>query len=107
MTDASRASMVWRLLVAAGVVGLAVLGVATLAALEGWLTYGRGVERVLLQAALLAAAGGLFGYAFRLRRAGQARRAMLMLGLLAALTLPYAALLGAAAYLFAFAGERF
>ncbi|MBP0464812.1 hypothetical protein J5Y09_12900 [Roseomonas sp. PWR1] len=109
MTDAPRTGpgMVWRLLVAAGVAGLAVLGVATLAALECWLTYGRGVGRVALHAALLIAAGAAFGHAFRLRRAGEARRATLLLGLLAALALPYAALLGAAAYLFAFAGERF
>jgi hypothetical protein len=98
---------VWRLLVAAGIVGLATLGVATLAALEGWLAYGRGVERVALHGALLAAAGTLFGHAFRLRRTGQPRRATWLLGLLAALTLPYAALVGTAAYLFAFAGERF
>jgi hypothetical protein len=97
----------WRLLIATGIVGLATLGVATLAALEGWLAYGRGVERVALHGALLAAAGALFGHAFRLRRTGQPRRATWLLGLLAALTLPYAAQLGTAAYLFAFAGERF
>lgn len=99
--------MGWRLLIGAAIFGLATLGVATLAALEGWLTYGRGFGRVALHGALVVAAGALFALAFQLRRRGDARRASLALGMLAALTLPYAAVLGAAAYLFAFAGARF
>ncbi len=99
--------MAWQLLIGAAVAGLATLGVAAIAALEGWLAYGRGFGRVALHAALIVAAGALFALAFRLRRRGDARRANLALGLLAALTLPYAAVLAASAYLFAFAGERF
>jgi hypothetical protein len=99
--------MAWQLLIGAAVVGLATLGIAAIAALEGWLAYRRGFGRVALHAALIVAAGALFALAFRLRRRGDARRANLALGLLAALTLPYAAVLAASAYLFAFAGERF
>lgn len=103
----NQARMMWRVLIGAGVTSLVTLIVATLAALEGWLTYGRGAGRVTLHAAMLAAGSALFGFAFALRRRGQGRLGAAMLGLLAALALPYAAMLGVSAYLFAFAAERF
>jgi hypothetical protein len=99
--------MGWRLLLVAGVVGIATLGVALFGALEGWLTHGHGLGRVALHVALLGAGAALFARGLAFRRRGQGRQAALALGLLAVVTLPYAAVLGAAFYLFVLAGERF
>jgi hypothetical protein len=99
--------MGWGLLLAAGIGGIATLGVALFAALDGWVTHGQGLGRVALHVGLLGAGAALFGRGLALRRRGQPRQAALALGLLALVTLPYAVLLGAAVYLFALGGERF
>jgi hypothetical protein len=98
--------MTWRILVAAALVGVAARGAALLAAIEGWLSGGPGFARVALHAGLLGAGAALFARGLALRRRGMGRQGTLALGLLAAVTLPYAALLGAAVWFFVLSGER-
>lgn len=98
--------MTWRILVAAALVGVAALGVALLAAIEGWLSGAAGLWRVAAHAGLLGAGAALFARGLALRRRGLGRQGALALGLLAAVTLPYAALLGAAVWFFVLSGER-
>ncbi|CAH0137067.1 hypothetical protein [Roseomonas sp. CECT 9278] len=99
--------MAWRILVVAGGVGVATLGIALLAAAVDWLGSGQGVGRVALHVGLAAAGVALFVRGLAFRRGGQRRQAALAMGLLVAVTLPYAAVLATAVYLFALAGERF
>jgi hypothetical protein len=98
--------MTWRILVAAALVGVGALVAALLAAIEGWLSGGPGFARVALHAGLLGAGAALFARGLALRRRGMGRQGALALGLLAAVTLPYAALLGAAVWFFVLSGER-
>ncbi|WP_137128276.1 hypothetical protein [Roseomonas sp. HF4] len=56
---------------------------------------------------LLGCGAALLHRGFALRRRGEARKAVLALGLLAGTTLPFAASLAVSAYFLAFVGERF
>lgn len=99
--------MTWRILVVAGGVGVATLGIALAAAALEWLGSGQGLVRVAVHVGLLGAGVAMFARGLAFRRGGQRRQAALAMGLLVAVTLPYAAMLATAVHLFALAGARF
>ncbi|BDG73080.1 hypothetical protein [Roseomonas fluvialis] len=88
----------WRLLVLAAGAGVLALALPLLTWLPGWLRGHGGGVRVALHVALVVGAALLMRRGLVLRRQGASGQAVLALGLLAAVTLPYAALLLAAVF---------
>ena len=86
----------WRLLVLAATLGVLALAVPLLTWMPGWLRGHGGGSPVALHLALLAGGALMLRRGLVLRRQGAPGQALLALGLLAAVTLPYAALLLAA-----------
>jgi hypothetical protein len=94
----------WALLVLAATISVVALGLPLLTWLPGWLRGHGGGSRVALHLALVVGGALLLRRGLALRRRGAPGQAVLALGLLAAVTLPYAALLLAAVLQ---PGERF